>query len=111
MDILEYLTLGMVAEHFYVGTNALFRGKTVPRVLGIPLALFEIVYYTLLLFTLSSFPLPLLALGAFFVVTHYIGGTYYVLRESTFSGRKFSVAYSGYEFLELYFLIAVLLSA
>ncbi|MCI2415788.1 MAG: hypothetical protein MPF33_11205 [Candidatus Aramenus sp.] len=110
MYILEYLTLRMGTEHLYVGTNALLSDKTVPRVLGIPLALFEIAYYTLLCLTISNFPLPLLVLGAFFVVTHYIGGTYYVLKESTFSGRKFSVAYSGYEFLELSFLVAVLLS-
>lgn len=102
--ILFLLSLIMIFEHAYIGINALFKQKAVNKITGIPLALFEILYYILLVTFLNT-----LTLAYFFLFIHVVGGLYYIFGKERPYKKKLYTTYSIFEFSELFFIIYVLL--
>ncbi|ALU32577.1 hypothetical protein [Sulfolobus acidocaldarius] len=99
----------MIIEHSWIGTLALLKNKTISKRLGVPLALFEIFYYTYLTAVISLLHSDLLfsTFTVFFLITHVTGGSYYIFKGERQYGSGFYNAYSIYEFTELAFLLAV----
>ncbi|QKR00304.1 hypothetical protein GWK48_07875 [Metallosphaera tengchongensis] len=101
-------TIFMVLEHFAIGYRSLTKYKTVDRKMGVPLAVAEILYYSLL--TLSLGNLALMIPTYLFLITHAVGGAFYIFNGRLTFSKEFFQYYSIYEFIELLFLVTILLA-
>ncbi|AOL16584.1 hypothetical protein BFU36_07605 [Sulfolobus sp. A20] len=114
----------MVLEHALIGTLALIKHRTVNRKIGVPLAIFEMIYYSFLLITFLNFSYQFISITIVFLLIHFLGGFWYIFDKLysyndkgtislTLLGReggqkKLYTVYSFFEFGELIFLLYIL---
>ncbi|WP_460173636.1 hypothetical protein [Vulcanisaeta sp. JCM 14467] len=110
-DLVLILSIPMVAIHAAVAFISL-RYLTVPRPIGLPIAIYESAYYILLLtYTLlNHYSAVLIGATALFLAIH-VGGAYlYMSGALSYLSRNRSNIrrYGYYEAVELMFIIAVI---
>ena len=110
-DLVLILSIPMAAIHAVVALISL-RYLTVPRPIGLPIAIYESAYYILLLaYTLlNHYSVMLVGVTALFLAIH-VGGAYlYVNGALSYLSRNRSNIrrYGYYEAVELMFIIAVI---
>ena len=109
--VLTYLTLAMILIHL-VGTVLSFSGRTFPKLIGYPIAIYEMVYYFLLVASPTLYVNYLLTVVSYlYLFIHVVGGTAYLrgLLGALYSPARLKY-YGAYEFVEMLYLISVLFS-
>ncbi|MGC9105119.1 MAG: hypothetical protein ACP5HQ_01660 [Thermoprotei archaeon] len=107
MFVISAMTGTMMLIHAAVAA-ASFKGKTVPRSVGYPVALYEIAFYEALLYSGAVSGLPLLLLTYLFLAVHVAGGLAYMGGALTRLYSPSRLAYYGlYELFELAYLSVV----
>ncbi|ADY00968.1 MAG: hypothetical protein ACP5GZ_07335 [Vulcanisaeta sp.] len=111
IDLLVVLTIPMIAIHIIIAIISM-RYLTIARSIGLPIAIYEGIYYVLLLtyLLLNRYDPLLLSIAALFLVIH-VGGAYlYINGTLAYLSRKRSnLRYYGYyELTELMFIIIVM---
>lgn len=109
-EVLLVMGIPMVAAHAAMAALGL-RGRSVSRGAGIPIAVYEILYYAVALSTAIP-PLALAIPLYVFAVIHFAGGAAYVVgRPRIPSGVVMRTDllryYAAYELVELVFLVAL----
>lgn len=105
---MSFPMIGAHAAMAYLG----MRGRSVGRRKGVPLALYEVLYYTAALLALR--PPPALAIPLYvFAALHFAGGAAYVagrprISEGLLGRPDLLTYYAAYELAELAFLLAIL---
>ncbi|WP_054853370.1 hypothetical protein [Vulcanisaeta distributa] len=112
-DLMLILTVPMVIIHAAFALISL-RYLTVPRPIGLPIAIYESTYYVILLnyALLSHYSMVLLGIITLFLVIH-VGGAYLYVNGalSYLSRNRNNLKYYGYyELSELVFLIIIMTS-
>ncbi len=110
-DLVITFSIPMVIIHVTIALISL-RYLTVPRLIGLPIAIYENAYYILLLTyaLLNHYNAVLLGITALFLVVH-VGGAYLYARGTlSYLSRSRSNLrrYGYYEIAELMFIIAVI---
>ena len=110
VNLVLILTIPMVIIHVVIALISL-RCLIVPRLIGLPIAIYESIYYMVLLayVLLSHYGAALLGITALFLVIH-VGGAYLYVNGalSYLSRNRSNIRYYGYyEVAELIFIIMV----
>ena len=106
-EVLLFMGIPMIAVHAAMAALG-FRGRSVARGIGIPVAAYEILYYAAALSTVS--PPPALAIPLYaFAVVHFAGGAAYIagrprVPRGISARADLLVYYAAYELVELAFL-------
>ncbi|BBE42217.1 hypothetical protein NAS2_0828 [Conexivisphaera calida] len=100
----------MIAAHAVMATMG-FRGRSVGRGVGIPIAVYEILYYAVALATVIP-PLPLAIPLYAFAAIHFAGGAAYAIGRPRIPSGVAARAdllryYAVYELVELVFIAAL----
>lgn len=108
--ILVYLTLAMVLIHI-AGTVLSFSGRTFPKAVGYPIAVYEMAYYFFLVLSQVLYVNYILtAIAYLYLLVHVIGGVAYLrgLLGAMYTPTRLKY-YGAYELVEALYLVSVLL--
>ncbi|MEM0373109.1 MAG: hypothetical protein QXV69_07195 [Sulfolobaceae archaeon] len=110
--VIFYLISIMIAIHF-LSSMISFSGKTFPKEIGNFIALYEIIFYVILtLFYLNAVSLILAIITYIYLLIHVVGGVLYIKGDLSkiYSSPKRLIYYGAYEFVELLYLIIILIN-
>ncbi len=108
MLLIVAMTGAMALIHAIVAL-ASFKGKVVPRNIGYPVALYEIVFYEALLYSGVVSGLPLLLVAYVFLAIHVAGGLAYMGGGLALLYSPSRLVYYGlYELFELAYLSVII---
>ncbi|QXJ29029.1 hypothetical protein J5U23_01898 [Saccharolobus shibatae B12] len=110
MLLIIYLIGVMVIIHL-IGATISFLEKTFPKKIGNVIAVYEAVFYVVVLFYLRGVALPLLLVTYFYLLIHVVGGVLYVrnVLGKIYSNPNGLFYYGIYELVEMLYLIVLLL--
>ncbi|QGA54083.1 hypothetical protein GFS03_05620 [Sulfolobus sp. E5-1-F] len=108
--ILLYLISLMILVHL-IGSIISFLGKTFPKRVGNIIAIYEIVFYIIVVIFYPNMVTVLLAIGYLYLVIHVIGGILYIKGSlhKIYSNPNELLYYGIYEFVEMIYLISLLI--